>query len=274
MPHGLHGTAHREFNLKILIINGSPRGEKSNTLMLTRAFLNGYKTVRECEIEEVTLKNLKIEPCLGCFGCWTVTPGKCVIGDDVRAVTAKMFASDLVVYSFPLFYYALPAKLKAFTERQLPTVAPFMQGQKNYLVNGGHPPRFKLDYRTLLISTCGFYPTEKSYDAVRAQFDMICGEGGWDELFLGEGELFSKAPARRRCAARLELAKQAGAEYAADGRISDATRAQVTSNIFPPDMYAAMADEGWNNTIEDYRKADDEMIARVAAEGKKIETIY
>lgn len=260
--------------MKILVINGSPRGEKSNTLMLTRAFLEGYRSVKTCEIEEITLKDKKIEPCLGCFGCWSATPGKCVIGDDVRGITAKMFAADLVVYSFPLFYYSLPAKLKALVERQLPTVAPFMQGQKTYLVNGGHPPRFEPVYGTLLISTCGFYPTDKSYDAVRAQFNMICGEGGWDELFVGEGELFCKALARRRCAARLELIRAAGEEYARGGKISGETLAKVTSHIFPPDMYAAMADEGWHNTIEDYRAADDEMIARVAAEGKKIKTIY
>lgn len=242
--------------------------------MLTRAFLDGYNAVKPSEVEEITLKNKKIEPCLGCFGCWTATPGKCVIADDVRDITAKMFAADLVVYSFPLFYYSLPAKLKALVERQLPTVAPFMQGQKDYLVNGGHPPRFELNYRTLLISTCGFYPTDKSYDAVRAQFDMICGADGWDGLFVGEGELFCKAPARRRCAARLELVRQAGGEYARDGKIAEETLAKVTSHIFPPDMYAAMADEGWNNTIEDYRAADEEMIARVAAAGKNIKTIY
>lgn len=261
--------------MKIVVINGSPRGEKSNTLKLTKAFLEGYGSVRDCKIEEITLKNKKVEPCLGCFGCWTTSPGKCVIADDVREITAKTFAADLVVYSFPLFYYALPSKLKAYVERQLPTVAPFMKGQKNYLVNGGHPPRFELNYKTLLISTCGFYPTEKSYDAVRAQFDMICGDDGWDELFVGEGELFCKSLARRRCDARLDLIRQAGIEYASDGKISKDTLAKATSHIFPPDMYAAMADEGWNNnTIEDFRASDEEMLARVEAEGKKIRTIY
>lgn len=260
--------------MKILVINGSPRGEKSNTLKLTNAFLDGYKSAKDCEIEVVALKEKKIEPCLGCFGCWTGSPGKCVIKDDVRDISIKMFASDLVIYSFPLFYYSLPAKLKAFVERQLPTVASFMTGQKNYLINGGHPPRFEMKFKTLLISNCGFYPIAKSYDAVRAQFNMICGDDGYDDIFIGEGELFCKAIAKRRCDARLEELRNAGVEYAKTGKLSEDTKAKLTANIFPPDMYAAMADEGWGNTIEDYRKNDEEFIAAVKKEGKTIKTIY
>ena len=39
-------------------------------------------------------------------------------------------------------------------------------------------------------------------------------------------------------------------------------------------MYAAMADKGWGRSLEDYRENDEEMIARVEKEGKKIETVY
>lgn len=185
-----------------------------------------------------------------------------------------MFASDLVIYSFPLFYYSLPAKLKALVERQLPTVAPYMVGQKDFLINGGHPPRFELNSKVMLISSCGFYPTGKSYESVRTQFDMICGEGYHTDIFLGEGELFSKALAKRRCDRRLEEFRLAGKEYGETGEISAETMEKLTSNIFPPDMYAMMADEGWGNQMEDFRKNDAEFIEKVAKEGKIIKTIY
>ena len=260
--------------MKVLIINGSPRGERSNTLQMTKAFIGGMKKAVDVETETVTIKDLDIQSCRGCFSCWSRTPGRCVINDDVRGITLKIFASDVVIYSFPLFYYSVPSKLKALIERQLPTVAPFMKGQKNYLVNGGHPPRFELDYKTVLISSCGFYPTEKSYDAIRAQFDMICGDGNYTELFLGEGELLSKQIARRRCTVRLQVIEQAGEEYARTGGISDSTRALISSNLYPPDMYAAMADEGWGVDIEAFRKADEATACEVLKLGKKIKTIY
>ncbi len=260
--------------MKVLIINGSPRGERSNTLQMTKAFIDGMKKAAEVETETVTIKDLNIESCRGCFSCWSRTPGRCVINDDVREITLRIFASDVVIYSFPLFYYSVPSKLKALIERQLPTVAPFMKGQKNYLVNGGHPPRFDLKYKTVLISSCGFYPTEKSYDAIRAQFDMICGDGNYTELFLGEGELLAKQIARRRCSARLQVIEQAGEEYAKTGVISAETQALISSNLYPPDMYAAMADEGWGVDIEAFREADKATVREVLKLGKKIDTIY
>ena len=260
--------------MKILVINGSPRGERSNTMQLTRAFLRGMSKTADIETETVDVGKLDIRPCLGCFSCWSKTPGRCVINDDVRGITLKILASDIVIYSFPLFYYSVPSKLKALIERQLPTVAPFMEGQTSYLINGGHPPRFAVSYKTVLISTCGFYPTEKSYDAIRAQFDMICGEGNYLELFLGEGELFAKSVAGRRCGLKLEAAERAGEEYGRTGTLSETVRNAVCSLIFPPRMYAHMADDGWGVTMENFRAADEETIREVAALGKKIETDY
>ena len=260
--------------MKVLIINGSPRGEKSNTMQMTNAFVEGMAKTTETDVDTVVVRNLKIEPCLGCFCCWSKTPGRCVISDDVRNITLKMLASDLVIYSFPLFYYSVPSKLKALIERQLPTVAPFMEGQRDYLVNGGHPSRFTAHYKTILISTCGFYPTDKSYDAIRAQFDMICGEGNHMDIFLGEGELFSREVARRRCEKRLDLIRAAGEEYGKTGKLSEETMSGICSHIFPPTMYAHMADAGWGVTLEDFRKPDAETVGEVAALGKKIDTIY
>ena len=245
--------------MKILVINGSPRGERSNTLRVTNAFVRGMARSADISVETVDISKMDIRPCLGCFCCWSKTPGRCVINDDVRSVTLKILAADLVIYSFPLFYYSVASRLKALIERQLPTVAPFMTGQSDYLVNGGHPPRFEIKQKTILVSTCGFYPTDKSYDAVRAQFDMICG----------------KRVADRRCNARLDLFELAGEEYGRTGTVAEETRAKLGDYIFPPDMYAVMADDGWGVTMENFRKADEETIEKVAAEsGKEIKTIY
>ena len=38
------------------------------------------------EVRYVDLSSLKIAHCVGCFGCWTKTPGRCVIREGARRV--------------------------------------------------------------------------------------------------------------------------------------------------------------------------------------------
>ena len=112
--------------MRILVINGSPKGEKSNTWFLTSAFLNGLRQGSgELDTEILTLRNLQIKPCLGCFSCWNKTPGKCCIRDDMDSVLKKYLWADLIIWSFPLYYFSVPGSLKTLIDRQLPMVLPF-----------------------------------------------------------------------------------------------------------------------------------------------------
>ena len=53
--------------MKILVINGSPRGERSNTLRVTNAFLRGMARSADISVETVDISKMDIRPCLGCF---------------------------------------------------------------------------------------------------------------------------------------------------------------------------------------------------------------
>ncbi len=68
--------------MKILVINGSPKGSASNTYKLTRAFLEGMELGAQekdlngqVQVEEIWVNRMNIKPCLGCFSCWNKTPG-------------------------------------------------------------------------------------------------------------------------------------------------------------------------------------------------------
>ena len=88
--------------MKILILNGSPKDRKSNTMNLTNAFITGMEHVQKNNIEIVDVINKDIKPCRGCFGCWTKTPGKCVISDDMDQLREKYINADIIIWSFPL----------------------------------------------------------------------------------------------------------------------------------------------------------------------------
>ncbi len=89
--------------MRVLVLNGSPRAERSNTLRLTKAFLEGFPSGTETEI--VHLGELNIKPCMGCFSCWTKTAGECVIRDDMQAPYPKIASADIMIESFPLYFF-------------------------------------------------------------------------------------------------------------------------------------------------------------------------
>lgn len=234
--------------MKILAINGSPKGKRSNTWRLTSAFLEGI-TVKEessgsspTEIETFNIGSLNLKPCLGCFSCWSKTPGECCIHDDMQGVIDKILWADVVVWSFPLYYFGLPGQLKTLIDRQLPMSLPFMCTETE---SGGHPSRYDMSGKsTVVISTCGFYTAQGNYDCVTSLYDRLCGKGGYTAIFCGQGELFRVKELSERTDEYLSWVKKAGQEFASDG-ITGETRGKLDQNLFPRDVFEAMADASW-----------------------------
>ena len=50
---------------------------------------------RKKESQYIDLSKLKIKNCVGCFGCWVKTPGKCVIRDDATKVYPLIAKSEI-----------------------------------------------------------------------------------------------------------------------------------------------------------------------------------
>ena len=236
--------------MNILIINGSPRGRRSNSLCLANSFVEGVQEVlegrgEEAHIDEVDVCSLNIGPCKGCFGCWKSTPGTCVIQDDMAEVLQKRVTADLIVWSFPLYFFGVPGSLKNLIDRQLPMALPFMQERTDGYGSGSHPSRYDTSgIRNVLVSTCGFYSAEGNYDSVRAMFDHFLGRGNYAEIFCGQGELFHIRELEAQTGAYLAAVRQAGREYAAGG-ITAKTEARLHELILPKEVFEAQADASW-----------------------------
>lgn len=109
--------------MNILIINGSPRGKNSNTWQITQAFVEGLSSACNAvppQIEFADLNRMDVRPCRGCFSCWRVTPGTCVIKDDMAWILEKTLWADIVIWSFPLYYFYVPGPVKTMIDRRLP----------------------------------------------------------------------------------------------------------------------------------------------------------
>ncbi len=232
--------------MNVLVINGSPKGEKSNSYQLTKAFLRGIKEAdNEVEIRRRTVCQMDIRPCLGCFSCWNRTPGKCCIEDDMEQVIQDLLWADITVWSFPLYYYTVPGGLKNLIDRQLPMLLPFMEEKEGQVGNGGHPSRYDMSgKRTVLISTCGFYTAEGNYDGVYSLFDHFCGRENYTAIFCGQGELFRVRELSAVTGAYLSSVEQAGREYMSGG-ISAQSRERLAQLLLPRETFEACADASW-----------------------------
>lgn len=250
--------------MKILVINGSPKGVRSNSYKLVKAFLSGISSglgqADALETEEINVNRLSIKPCLGCFSCWNKTPGKCCIQDDMKEVIEKLLWADVTIWSFPLYYFNVPGPLKNLIDRQLPMVLPFMTEREDAVGNGSHPSRYDLSgKRHVLISTCGFYTSEGNYDGVCSLFDHMCGKDRYETIFCGQGELFRVPALSGRTDEYLGYVRKAGEEYAGGG-ITEETRLKLKQLLYPRDTFERLADASWGVEKESGKKESEALI--------------
>ncbi|MBF0550153.1 MAG: flavodoxin family protein [Deltaproteobacteria bacterium] len=99
--------------MKVLGIYGSPRKGGNSDLLLDRV-LEGVKSAG-AEISTVYARNLKMAGCQECGGCDKT--GVCAIDDDMTGVYPLLQEADIIFLSTPIFFYAVPAQVKALIDR-------------------------------------------------------------------------------------------------------------------------------------------------------------
>lgn len=111
-------------------------------LSFSLSFSSGQNTV-------IDLSALNISPCLGCFGCWVKTPGKCVIPDDAHKVYPLIAKSENVIYVTRLFHGSYSPIMKRMLERAIPIQQAFL-----HLYRGEvhHVPRNVVPKKAVIIA--------------------------------------------------------------------------------------------------------------------------
>jgi multimeric flavodoxin WrbA len=98
---------------RVLGIVGSPR-RGGNTETLVDEVLAGAAGAGALT-EKVVLAELNIAPCDACDGCLEM--GRCVHEDDMEALAAKMYDSQVWVLGTPVYWWGPSAQFKAFLDR-------------------------------------------------------------------------------------------------------------------------------------------------------------
>ena len=222
--------------MKILVFNGSPKREKSDTMCITRAFLAGMQAAGEQQVKVITAIDQHVEYCTGCFACMH-NGGTCIHDDDMRGILEEILQSDLLLFSFPLYCYGMPAPLKAIIDRILPLSKMTMEKVGDRYEHVGQADYSHLRY--LMICGCGFPNSQQNFEPAVAQFKLLfpCDH---TILTVPESPLFNVPQAAVVTKPRLALVQEAGRQYAASGAIAPELLAAICSPMIPEEQYAAI----------------------------------
>ena len=226
--------------MKILVLNGSPKREKSDTMHITRAFLKGMQDAAPQEIHVIDVMDRHIEYCTGCFAC-KMNGGTCIHDDDMRAILDEILESDLLLFSFPLYCYGMPAPLKALLDRTMPLSSMAMRKVGDRYAHVGQADFSHLKY--LMICGCGFPNSKHNFEPAVMQF-RLCFPGNHTIITVPESPMFNAPEAAVVTEPRLALVRQAGKQYAQTGGIDEALLSELGSPMIPEEQYAAIVNGG------------------------------
>ncbi|MGN0741822.1 MAG: flavodoxin family protein [Candidatus Fimadaptatus sp.] len=226
--------------MKILVLSGSPKREKSDTMRLTRAFVAGMGDVQANDVHIVHVIDRHIEYCTGCLGCMR-NGGKCVHDDDMRAILEEILESDLLIFSFPLYCYGLPAPLKALIDRTLPLGSMAMRREGDHYEHVAQRDFSHLRY--VMICGCGFPNAEHNFEPAVMHFRRMFGEDS-TIITVAEAPMLNVPEAAVVAEPLLEQVRRAGQEYARDGWISEDTLRRVETPMIPPEEYVRIVNGG------------------------------
>lgn len=238
--------------MKILTLNASPTMKKGMTSRLMDNFLEGAKDAG-AEIETVYVQKLKINYCIGCFGCWVKTPGVCVHKDDMVPLLEKVRNADCLLMATPLYADGMTAQMKTVIDRMIPLIDPHIENV------GGHNRHVKKMEKIpaiALLSVCGFYELD-NFDGLVDHVKRICRN--FQAHYLGAvlrpfsyllnlEELMPEEVKNVRAAT-----VQAGRELVMNRGFSPGTLAAVAHNPIPKDLFNQSANEFWDACIKESR---------------------
>lgn len=225
--------------MKILVFNGSPKKVKSDTMHMTRAFLDGMRDVGAQDVHQIDVIDRRIEYCRGCFAC-KKNGGVCRHDDDMRAFLKDILDSDVLLFSFPLYCCGMSAPLKNLLDRTMPLSSMAMVRQGGRYEHAAQADFSHLRY--VMICGCGFPNSRQNFEPAVMQF-KLCFPNNHTILTVPESPMFSAPEAESVTRPRLALIRRAGEQYARGG-IEKELLEHIASPMIPEDVYANIVNGG------------------------------
>ena len=232
---------------KVLVLNGSPKQNNSSTMVITNAFIEGLKAEADIDLEIINVQSLKVKPCIDCLSCWGRTEGECIIkDDDVAMVKEKILGADIIIESFPLFFFSMPGILKLLTDRLLSMMLTYRGHKPPEDGSSFHGLRYyDSNKRFVVISSCAYTEVDKVYDAVKAQFDFIVGKNGYTGIYVPQVKTLVELNSEAKLNRFKEKFIEAGKKFMADGFLDEETLKGLSKPPFSEGAYKIFLNQFW-----------------------------
>lgn len=235
--------------MKVLALNSSPRGGgQSKTEWMLNHLVEGMQTAG-AEVEKIDLRKKKINYCIGCFTCWSKTPGKCVHKDDMsKELFPKFIESDLVIYASPLYHFTVNAQIKTFIERTLPMLEPFIikreDGRSSHPLRWEHPD-------AVWVSVAGF--SELSvFDELSHYVRFVYKNKLLAEIYRPGAETLMNTGREDIRDSITEAVQNAGKELVNNKMVSEGTMTQIHQPVTSKsESFKGLANLFWKTCIEE-----------------------
>lgn len=99
--------------MKALAISGSPRAGGNTDFFLDKML--GELASKGVSTEFVAIRDLRIQPCKGCYGC--LEKKRCVQDDDFEELYTRMLGADAILVGSPVYVSRPSALLSPLLER-------------------------------------------------------------------------------------------------------------------------------------------------------------
>lgn len=220
--------------MKIIVINGSPKGENSNTNIMVNEFLKGAQRAG-VETVNIFLSEKKIEHCKGCHICWSKGPAQCVISDDMVSILMHMGDANIIVFASPVYFENISGMLKVFMDRLTMIGGPQSQKdtevneEKNFKAANANVPKL------MMISSCGF-SDESEFEVTSLWINRVAQKMHMEligEVYATNGKLLKETPEELKPALFkfLNALENAGHEIGTEMKLTQSTKSFLNENI-------------------------------------------
>ena len=167
--------------LSVLGLAGSPCRQGNSEILLDR-FLSAAETAG-ARVGKVWVPRLDIASCVSCGGC--SGSGECVVKDDFQGINQRLIESDVIAVASPLFFWNVPAQLKALIDRGQ------CQWSRKFLLKTPLPPTPAGHSRRRGVFFCVGADRRRYFEGAMwtvRSFLRVYEAAYWGELFLNQIE--------------------------------------------------------------------------------------